>query len=260
MKKVLLKSFTLIVSFLYLVPFHPAMCQSVGADVQHNRFEVASIKPAECSGVTLGITSQQIRIANASLSQLISMANGISEERILNKPSWMTSQCHTVLASLGTETTEVTEECGSASLTLKNVKAPLQTLIKDRFGLVAHNDQRMEHGYALVIAAGGTKLHAATDFTSHPVPSATGLKNPSLTMKSLATALSGFVGKPVLDQTGLTGVYDVNLSFSKSDAIESDLPSVFTAVQEQLGLKLVSHDVPTDVLVIDHVERQPTDN
>jgi uncharacterized protein (TIGR03435 family) len=72
--------------------------------------------------------------------------------------------------------------------------------------------------------------------------------------------LSAWLKQPVVDATGIDGLYDINLKFAPAGATESELPSIFTAVQEQLGLKLEPRKVPVENLVVDHVEKEPVDN
>jgi uncharacterized protein (TIGR03435 family) len=79
-------------------------------------------------------------------------------------------------------------------------------------------------------------------------------------MERLAHMLVSPVEQPVVDKTGLTGAYDVDLKYRASAEEDSSLPSVFTAVQEQLGLKLVPSKLMLDYLVIDHVDRVPAEN
>ena len=87
-----------------------------------------------------------------------------------------------------------------------------------------------------------------------------GLQANGVTMKVLASMLQRPAGKPVVDQTGISGRFDFALRYAPEDATDSSLPSLFTALQEQLGLKLQSQKVPLQKFIIDHVERIPQDN
>jgi uncharacterized protein (TIGR03435 family) len=90
------------------------------------------------------------------------------------------------------------------------------------------------------------------------------VKGTNVSMADLAGILSRHLNEPVQDQTGLRGVFDVNLEWmpelAQADAASDRLSSIFTAVQEQLGLKLQAQKVTVDVLVVDHAERNPTEN
>jgi uncharacterized protein (TIGR03435 family) len=76
----------------------------------------------------------------------------------------------------------------------------------------------------------------------------------------IASVLAHRAGQPVVDKTGLTGIYDFTLSYATANDPNSNLPDLFTAVQEQFGLKLVPQKVPVDMIVIDHVDKIPTEN
>ena len=153
--------------------------------------------------------------------------------------------------------------------TSAQVETMLQTLLADRFQLRFHREIRQLPEYALVLGKNGPKLHAsAPDATWRTRLSGSGLVN-ELTvskedMDQLAKQLPTAVGRPVVDRTGLTGRYDFQLSWS-SDAVstvpseQERPPSIFIALQEQLGLKLESARGPVELLVIDHAEK-PTPN
>jgi uncharacterized protein (TIGR03435 family) len=170
----------------------------------------------------------------------------------------------------------------------------MKTLIKDRFRLVMHLETREMPVYALVLAKAdgsfGPQLHrSTTDCTAifagararGTVPTAPrggplcgtnmtpgGMWTSATTMGDLARNLSTVAGRTVIDKTGLSGVFDLELTWSgdaaegnavANPAIVSDSPSLFTAVQEQLGLKLEPQRAPVEVLVIDSAERPVED-
>jgi uncharacterized protein (TIGR03435 family) len=141
----------------------------------------------------------------------------------------------------------------------------LQTLLADRFQLRLHREMREMPVYALVVGKAGPKLkESAPDATlrmtaSVSVTTVTSIFTKSQ-MDSLVRVLSGAADRPVLDQTGLTGFYDYKVEFARDPAsAESSAPSIFTAVQEQLGLKLEPEKGSIEVLVIDHADR-PSEN
>ncbi len=224
------------------------------------RFEVASVRPADCSEPSFNFGGDLFQISHYPLGTLISMAYGVRGDRILEKPNWLNSECFTISAKLASGTATLEDEKGNTNFVLRGVKVPLQKLLAERFRLSVHFTQRDAPGYALVIAKGGPKLREATDFTSHGSRTPDGMRFPSVSTKSLAEALTGLAGGPVVDKTGLTGIYDIRLNFAPEGVTDSPLPSVFTAVQEQLGLKLEPTKVPVQMLVIDHVEKVPTEN
>ncbi|HXE07671.1 MAG TPA: TIGR03435 family protein [Acidobacteriaceae bacterium] len=140
-----------------------------------------------------------------------------------------------------------------------------QALLADRFHLKAHLEQRTMPVYKLVVANGGPKLKQATADESGKsqvmIRGAGKIEVVSAGLDSLEL-LNSEVGRPVVDKTHLTGKYDFTLTYVSAANAASDEtggPSVFTAVEEQLGLKLVPAKAPLDVLVIDSVER-PAEN
>lgn len=137
----------------------------------------------------------------------------------------------------------------------------VQSLLEDRFKLTVHSEMKETSVYLLTIAkngpklheGGGVKLNGSIQVGDDGVPTQAAGWN----MPSLAGYLSDWVGRPVVDRIGLTGMYGITLDFSRRDG--DDRPDIFTAVQEQLGLKMDSGRAPIEMLVIDHIER-PSDN
>ena len=151
------------------------------------------------------------------------------------------------------------------SITIEQARPLLQALLADRFQLKVHREMRDIPVYELVVARNGMKIREnAADATSQTTlpsgqMSTMQLNTGKTTMERLAKILTG---RPVLDQTGLTGTYQINLRWaSDSVALDSfaDAPLLVTAVQEQLGLRLEPGKRPKEILVIDSVER-PSEN
>ena len=145
-----------------------------------------------------------------------------------------------------------------------------QSLLANRFKLKAHFETREMPAYALIIAKGGPKLTPAKAEESNRLSAVDG-EPPGTVMTATAVTLDQLIHSPLLlggalivDQTGLKGAYDFTLTYQRyqlptSEAGQSDAPSLFTAVQEQLGLRLVPIKSPVEVIVIDHIEK-PTEN
>jgi uncharacterized protein (TIGR03435 family) len=149
-----------------------------------------------------------------------------------------------------------------------------QNLLADRLKLALHREQRQLPFLALVVAKNGPKLPPAKANAEVPIQLPGHLSHPYMPMQILATALSRFERQTVIDMTGLTGAFSVDLQWTP-DALRSranqdgaalgqaaDLngPSLYTALQEQLGLRLESRKGPVDVLVVDYAEKVPADN
>jgi uncharacterized protein (TIGR03435 family) len=155
----------------------------------------------------------------------------------------------------------------------------LRTLLEDRLKLVIHRESREMQGYSLVIAKGGFKLKTVEP--GAPVTGSLGSMSPSLNLQggfrrsilvakkasiaSLADLMTRVRDGMVIDKTGLSGVYDFELRWNNDDnnPIPSDgnsFPFLFTALQETLGLRLQAEKVPVEMIVVDHVARDPTEN
>jgi uncharacterized protein (TIGR03435 family) len=149
---------------------------------------------------------------------------------------------------------------GDKPLSDEELQAALQNLLRQRLGLTAHRETKTVHGFRLVVASSGPKLRPTTGQRETRVYlSSNGLRAPNCSPKELAKSLQLVLGRPVVDETHLNGNFDMSLLFSR-DGQQSDLPSVFTAIHEQLGLRLMRTPTPMDVIVIDQVQREPTPN
>ena len=155
----------------------------------------------------------------------------------------------------------------------------LQLLLEDRFQLVTHWETREMPVYALVAAAAGKigpklRVHkgdcerariAGTPPTapcgtrSNTTPTSAKVSAIGISMETFARNLSGVAGRNVVDKSGLAGAYDFELEFTPDQAADTTGPSLFTAMNEQLGLKLESQRAPVEVLVIDRVEKPTPD-
>jgi uncharacterized protein (TIGR03435 family) len=164
--------------------------------------------------------------------------------------------------------------------TQEESRTMLWALLTDRFSLTIHREMQDKPGYALVTARNGAKLAPPVEdpsilFSRTPSGDRT-LKASSVSMTQLAGALSSALGATVVDQTGIEGEFNISLQWTPDPASEPCMtksgepmplpptdampgPSIFTAVQETLGLKLESKKVPVEVIVIDRATR-PTDN
>jgi uncharacterized protein (TIGR03435 family) len=142
--------------------------------------------------------------------------------------------------------------------------------LADRFKLALHREKKEERVYALITAKGGARLKSVEDTGSHTTNGGRGnLAAEQISMTRFADRLSGMVGMTVVDATGLEGVFDFKLTWDPAStdltgAAPSDTPdsapSIFRALQDQLGLKLESRKMPVETLVIDHAEKVPVDN
>jgi uncharacterized protein (TIGR03435 family) len=229
-------------------------------------FEVASVKmasPHTLEELQQGIGQFSIStyptahffMHNASVIMLIGQAYGMDIQKY---PDWSASQLYEVDATVG----------DGKPLTWEEMQPLLQNLLAQRFHLKVHREGHTVSGFELVVAKAGSKLQPAKENTRPKgMPSAfhaqvwpSGLDGWDIPVATLAHILNGPAGEPVVDKTAIPGSYDIHLKFAPPNDPNSSLPDIFTAIQEQLGLKLEPAKVPVDYLVIDHVDRLPTEN
>jgi uncharacterized protein (TIGR03435 family) len=247
-------------------------------------FEVASIKANHSGRQGFdGFEAEHgsLTVRNASLKMLIEAAYSTQDERIFGGPAWLASDRFDVMAK------------GRSDATKAEVWLMLRELLADRFKLVTRNEQRELPFYALEIAK-ESKLPKGSGPPCDEQPAKLGEKFTApcgnlvrawgpqggvvvgnrVSIATLADALAGFLGRPIVDRTGFKGTIDVNLRWTpegyavraggdnesqRSAAPPEPGPSLFSAIQEQLGLKLVSTKGPIDALVVERAEK-PTEN
>ena len=160
------------------------------------------------------------------------------------------------------------------STTTKQLYAMLQELLSDRFHLRVHRGTKEVQGYALVVAKNGPKLKPDTSGDEHGslLPSSLApfeWAGKNIQLSGLANSLSGLFQVPVVDKTGLTGRYTFTLKYSPRTALNADptpkpqalqdIPSIFEALPDQLGLRLEREKTPIEIIVIDSVSK-PSEN
>jgi uncharacterized protein (TIGR03435 family) len=230
-------------------------------------FEVTSVKmvsPEEARGPNAvqspmpTYPTARFSMHYATLVTIMVAAYGTDGRRVEKRPDWNDEQLYNVDA--------VVE--GGRELTKEQMQPLVQQLLEQRFHLKVHREIRPVQGYEMVVGPGGPKV-TPEDPKKRPdgMPAAyhtafmpDGMQSWGITMERLAHVLVTPVGQPVVDKTGLTGTYDIDMKYRDSAEDDRPLPSVFTAVQEQLGLKLVPAKLQLDYLVIDHTERVPEEN
>ncbi len=236
-------------------------------------FEVASIKPAAPNQPGMGmqrLPGGRVNMKNVTLRLLISMAWNVRDFEVAGGPPWIDTDRFDILAKPEAELPDTSD--GSTLL-----NRMIQTLAADRFGLVYHRETREMPVYALVVAKNGPRLAPPTPQGHVSIMGSRGkLEGKDAKSADLARLLSAILGRTVQDHTGLSGEYDFNLEWtpdigdgpgfkgmpkdSPPEAPQAaDGPSIFTAIQEQLGLKLESRKGPVEMLVIDRAEK-PSEN
>jgi uncharacterized protein (TIGR03435 family) len=224
------------------------------------QFEVVSIKPNRSGDRDGGMRSIAggVSARNFTVSSLIQAAYNVKPWQISGEPGWVTTDRYDIEAKTegnpGFE--EKLEMFGS--------------LLADLFELKVHRETRRMPMYSLTVAKNGPKLQATPSGVRGYIRPGRGLiEGKGVTMGTLADFLGGSLGQSVTDKTGLLGGFDIRLEWTPTEGeldykyddrpIDSNGSSIFTAVQEQLGLKLQADRGLIEVLVIDHVEK-PSEN
>ena len=241
-------------------------------------YDVASVRPNKANDGMMRIMNHPdgFSCTNISLKTLIGNAYGIRQDLITGGPSWAGSTGFDVEAKVSSEDVEAFKK-----LTIRQRNSLLQALLAERFHLKVHHEMKILPMYDLLVAKGGSRLKANAPVPPSPDaakdPEAAKprgmmtmgpgmLKGEGLPMASVANQLSYVLQATVVDKTGLTGDFDFELKWTSDDAGPASADtssepnvSIFTAVQEQLGLKLQATKGPVDTLVIDRAE-QPSEN
>ena len=220
-------------------------------------FEVVSVKPSGPDYQGMFVNPQPgggIRIRGATVKNLIAIAHNIREFQILGAPAWTGTEHFDIEA-------HPAHEIGAPNP--RATRESLQALLADRFHLVVHSEDKEQTIYALTVAKNGPKLREpAPDEQSLIRGGRGGITGTNTGMAMLILNLSNQLGRSVVDHTGLTGKYDFKLEWSVDNASPTDQdrgPTLFTALQEQLGLRLDTQKGTVNMLILDHVER-PSEN
>jgi uncharacterized protein (TIGR03435 family) len=253
----------------WTIPDAPPPLKAMPVDADPS-FEVATVKPSppDATGRRFHIDdlSGRMTVLNNSLSDLIIFAYNIHSSQLKDLPGGLGSARFDIVATSDTP----------GQPNDRQVRSMLRKLIAERFMLAVHYEKKEMSVYAIGVAKSGPKL-TRTQFTG-TLPSETGTTRTVFTNAMIAD-LAGFLqaivlDRPVVDQSGMEGRYDFTLNWTADESQFRDsglptaaladpnaetFPDLFTAVQQQLGLKLESTRARVDILVIDHVEK-PTQN
>ena len=244
-------------------------CVLLSASAWAQSFEAASIKPSPPMSPDRPIMGFQspgggrLNTSNTSLRMLITYAYDVKDFQVSGGPGWANTERYDIVAR------------GDASASRPQVRLMLQALLKDRFQLAVRHETKDAPIYELVVAKGGLKLQEDTDSPRQRIArtGAGKIVAQKTPLAMLADVLQMVAGRPVVDKTGLASPYKFMLEWTpdpgetmlpglpRPDAPPpvSDGPSLFTALQEQLGLRLQSAKGPVDSLVIEAAEK-PSEN
>jgi len=232
-------------------------------------FEVVSIKPSRPDAVGMFFRPQPgggLRTTNITVKMLLFYAYGVREFQISGGPAWIDSARYDITA-------KAEPSPGSDSPPGDQTGKRVQAMLTDRFHLAFHRETKEAPVYALVVARSGPRLKEDREGEVQRIrvsPATTRQGQAQIDVqaspvRALTGALANTLGRPVLDKTGLPGKYDLHLEWTPEPARAAadpslpDGPSIFTALHEQLGLRLDSQRAPVEMLIIDHVEK-PSEN
>ena len=257
-------------------------------------YDVASIKPNKSGTnmVRLMLTPDGLSETNGTLQMLINAAYGVENNQISGAPNWVNTESYDIEAKMDSSTADELRKLSENERRTERQRM-LQALLAERFKLTVHRESKELPIYALVVAKDGPKLQEAKPGDTYP----NGIKGPDgqpgagmmmmgregltaqgIPIANLVRHLSRVLGRKVVDKTGLTGKYDFTFKWTPEQSQgairgqdggqpgdvsapppDSSGPSIFTALQEQLGLKLESQKGQVEILIIDHVEK-PSEN
>jgi bla regulator protein blaR1 len=224
-------------------------------------FEIASVKPDSPSDKpgSMQVQPGRLNLGEVTVKMLVQQAYAISGYRIYGGPSWLDSARYSVAAKAA---------ANAGSVTLDQMRPMLQTMLKDRFQLAVHREEKELPLYRLVVSRNGPKLRESTVSGGPQSRMSMGrITDEKATIDTLASQLGQQLGRFVSNQTGLKGDFAFHVEWAPDPGQNQggdpdtpppagvDGPSIFTALQDQLGLKLESGKGPVEVLVIDHVEK-----
>jgi uncharacterized protein (TIGR03435 family) len=236
----------------------PGSSQPKTAPARTFAYDVVSIKPHQFGDrkLSFGPTEQGYAAKNIMVSFLVQYAYDLKPDQISALPGWTSVDRFDLEAKMDEQTAaELKELPPDERMRLR--EQMMQTVLADRFKLQVHRGTKDEPVYALVVAKGGCKLKQSPSDESSKMMTASGrIVMQAMPISALIDNLPSSAGRIVIDKTGLNGSYDFTLQWAPEGSDPSDpRPSLFTALEEQLGLKLVSSAAPVDILVIDHIER-----
>jgi uncharacterized protein (TIGR03435 family) len=230
-------------------------------------FEEASIKPAKpgASGMSFQLTAAGgFMAARISVSALVQMSYGKKPFLIHGLPAWAENEEWAIVATTTPSTPPV-----NPPVINDDFRKRLKGLMASRFQMKSHTEQRELPVYVLVVAKGGPRFPQPDGGPFRLLRSGGGaiVHQGAAKIPMLVSLLANNFDRPVLDETGLTGSYNLNLKWTPdlkpgtttSAPTDPAGPSLFTALEEQLGLKLQAARRPIEVLIIDHIDR-PSEN
>jgi len=239
-----------------------SMAIAGSALAQRPAFEVASVKPSPAVpfgqnlNINLGaVHHNELTLANTTLCESLRFAYHLASDDQVAGPGWIKERefRYDVVAK------------GPANATREQLLEMLQTLLDERFKLAMHREPRVLAHYELAVAKGGLKIHSSKPDAPDDLKYWRGhFSSQWMPMFRFTMLLSRQLRQAVIDKTGLTGPYDIDLEWTPDEpnGAPPDVPgpSIFSAIHDQLGLRLEAQKSPIEVLVVDQAEKVPVAN
>jgi uncharacterized protein (TIGR03435 family) len=228
-------------------------------------FDVASIRPHDPANTMFVVrmpAGGQFTAVGAPLKLLVMLANRVQESQIVGGPGWF-----------ATEKWDIAAQCDDRRHSTDETYVMLQHLLKERFSLQIHSETQQRPVYFLTVGKGGPKLKKSEKNTTNVRSGAHSISIDRGNIANLTRVLATAVGRPIIDHTALTDLYDISILWDDAPVQDAAVPgakqpasadvsvggeghgSIFSALQEQLGLRLEPTRAPVDVLVVDGAER-----
>ncbi|WP_263417518.1 TIGR03435 family protein [Terriglobus albidus] len=234
-------------------------------------FDIASVKQNKGIGdgrshIWSSSDNGNFKTQNVSMKSLLEFAYGLPQAQMQGSLDKVSGVTFDVEAKLDEES-EVRFEAADREARRELKSRMLQSLLIDRFHLACHRENREMTSYAIVTDKGSPKLKPTQGSGLRFDTGYGRIRAQGATVEQLARLIAQRLNEPVVDASGITGRYDMEINFTPPEgpmklngqAIPDPPPSIFTAMQEQLGLKLEKRKGPVEVLIVDHVE-MPTEN
>jgi bla regulator protein BlaR1 len=217
------------------------------AFAQRQEFEAATVKPGDpdIHGTMTSTPPGKLVMKNITLREAVRMAYHLNEPELFGGPKWVDTEHFDI------------EGKTASPVPRDQIMQMLQSLLADRFKVKVHRETRELPVYALTIAKNGPKLPTAATPDGGISSAPRNVTAKGAMIDTLVRMLGDLLMRPVLNRTGLEGIYNIRLDFAPLEGVGDDTPapSLFTAIQEQLGLKLEATKGPVEVLVIDSAEK-----
>ena len=229
---------------------------------QRSAFEVASIRPTgpdERCGIIEPLPGGGLRVCGLALKTVVTWAYDVQDYQIVGGPSWIEKDAWDILAkppadiaqSAPAEYEKMTAPQQAAYSKL--VRSRLQLLLAERFHLQLRHEMREQTAYALMPAKGGPKMKESAGGMIHRGRGE--IVSRGANMESLARFLAVDLRRPVANETNLAGIYEFTPQWTPDNTPDASGPSIFTAIEEQLGLRLEARKAPVETLVIEKADR-----